>query len=228
MSSATVSASSANISDDSDAPSFTYDLTGSTSNVETGTTFTVDATLSADKSYTLYGAEYQLAVPTAFFTVGSVSAATGWEYGTATVDDDTIVTFTYLDTTGQAVEASTPVSVGSITLTPLVVGSTAITVNQAIVTRADALAYDNVTASSLDLTVAEGESDVTLGDLNSDGNINSLDAVLLARYRAGLINLTDQQLEAADLNGDGNVNSLDAVLLARYRAGLISVFPAAG
>ncbi len=55
------------------------------------------------------------------------------------------------------------------------------------------------------------------GDLNGDGDINSIDAVLLAQYIAGWDVELDEM--AADCNGDGNVNSIDAVLLAQFIAG---------
>ena len=50
-----------------------------------------------------------------------------------------------------------------------------------------------------------------------DGEINSIDAVLLAQYIAGW----DVELDgiAADCNGDGEINSIDAVLLAQFIAG---------
>lgn len=68
-----------------------------------------------------------------------------------------------------------------------------------------------------------GEADPTVkkGDLNGDGDITSADAVMLARYLADLIDLTEKQLLAADLNGDGEITSADAVRMARYLAGLI-------
>ncbi|MBO5280221.1 MAG: leucine-rich repeat protein [Clostridia bacterium] len=63
------------------------------------------------------------------------------------------------------------------------------------------------------ITVVESEP----GDLSGDGEINSIDAVLLAQYIAGW----DVELDgiAADCNGDGEINSIDAVLLAQYIAG---------
>lgn len=57
----------------------------------------------------------------------------------------------------------------------------------------------------------------TPGDLNSDGSINSIDAVLLAQFIAGWDVELDEM--AADCNGDGSINSIDAVLLAQYIAG---------
>lgn len=59
------------------------------------------------------------------------------------------------------------------------------------------------------------------GDLDGDGVIASTDSVLLARYLANLITLTEEQLLAADIDGDGYVSSADSVLVARFLAGLI-------
>ena len=60
-------------------------------------------------------------------------------------------------------------------------------------------------------------SESTPGDLNDDGDVNSIDAVLLAQHLANW----DVQFNesAADCNGDGEINSIDAVLLAQYLAG---------
>ena len=60
-----------------------------------------------------------------------------------------------------------------------------------------------------------------LGDVNCDGNVNSIDAALILQLDAGLIDsLTCQQ--NADANGDGNINSIDAALILQLDAGLIA------
>ncbi len=57
------------------------------------------------------------------------------------------------------------------------------------------------------------------GDLNGDGNLSSIDAVLILRYLAGLSD-ADADISNADVNCDGSVSSLDAVLILRCLAGL--------
>jgi sugar lactone lactonase YvrE len=57
------------------------------------------------------------------------------------------------------------------------------------------------------------------GDVNRDGKINVLDAVLVLRAVAKLEILSAPQLTAADFNGDGKLNVLDAVALLRKIAG---------
>lgn len=48
------------------------------------------------------------------------------------------------------------------------------------------------------------------GDVNGDGEATNLDAALILRYDAGLIDIPDDRLKAADYNGDGTVNHADA------------------
>lgn len=60
------------------------------------------------------------------------------------------------------------------------------------------------------------------GDVNGDGSINVLDAILLLQYCAGMsaAHLDDVQLARADVAYDGSVNVLDAILMLRYCAGM--------
>ncbi|MBQ7646718.1 MAG: hypothetical protein IJS94_05560 [Clostridia bacterium] len=62
------------------------------------------------------------------------------------------------------------------------------------------------------------------GDINGDGDVDSLDATLAFKYDAGLSDLGADQLAAGDVSGDGEVNSLDATLILKYDAGLIDSF----
>jgi hypothetical protein len=56
------------------------------------------------------------------------------------------------------------------------------------------------------------------GDLTGDGNINSLDGLLLMRYLNGW-NVNIQLSETMDINADGKINSLDGLILMRYLNG---------
>ena len=55
----------------------------------------------------------------------------------------------------------------------------------------------------------------TKGDINADGKINSLDALLILQKSVGKIELNSDQSEAADINSDGNINSYDALVALR-------------
>ena len=67
--------------------------------------------------------------------------------------------------------------------------------------------------------------DMVYGDVDGNGKVNVLDANLIRRYAAKLIDMTADQLLAADVDGNGKVNVLDANLIRRYTAKLITEFP---
>ena len=74
------------------------------------------------------------------------------------------------------------------------------------------------------LIVCGSQLDITIGDVNGDGKINTADAVVVLKYAAGMISLDNNQLVAGDTNHDGKVNTADAVLILKYAAGMITAF----
>ncbi|MBR3952905.1 MAG: dockerin type I repeat-containing protein, partial [Oscillospiraceae bacterium] len=64
------------------------------------------------------------------------------------------------------------------------------------------------------------------GDVDGNGKVNVLDANLIRRYSAKLVDFDENQLQAADVDGNGKVNVLDANLVRRYAAKLVDKFPA--
>ena len=63
-----------------------------------------------------------------------------------------------------------------------------------------------------------------IGDINTDGKINSADALLVLQLSTGKITLTDTQKLLADVNKDGKINSADALYILQYATGKISSF----
>jgi hypothetical protein len=60
------------------------------------------------------------------------------------------------------------------------------------------------------------------GDVNDDGNVNSIDATILLQLKAGLIEPEDvANLDSGDVNNDGDITSVDAALVLQLEAGLI-------
>ena len=57
-----------------------------------------------------------------------------------------------------------------------------------------------------------------LGDVNGDGGITIVDALLVARKAVGLS--SDIEASAADVNCDGSITIVDALLIARKSVGL--------
>lgn len=65
------------------------------------------------------------------------------------------------------------------------------------------------------------------GDVNSNGAIDIVDALLVAQYYVGL-NPANFDSAAANVNADANIDIVDALLLAQYYVGLISSLPGCG
>ena len=63
------------------------------------------------------------------------------------------------------------------------------------------------------LKYEQKETEYTLGDINSDGNIDKNDLQMIQDYIMGKISFTAQQYKAADLDGDGQVTSADYIRL---------------
>lgn len=64
-----------------------------------------------------------------------------------------------------------------------------------------------------------------LGDVNGDGYINSMDALLVIEGNNDSELLFDSQKKLADVNSDGNCDSSDALVLLRYTVGEINKLP---
>lgn len=62
----------------------------------------------------------------------------------------------------------------------------------------------------------QGESEVTLGDINADGKVNLTDVVLCMNHSSKKSLLTGDALAAADINQDGVVNLTDVMRLMNY------------
>lgn len=57
------------------------------------------------------------------------------------------------------------------------------------------------------------------GDVNRDGNVDRIDAVLILKYVGGLINKPYEYIEDADVIEDGEVQASDARAILQHDAG---------
>lgn len=55
------------------------------------------------------------------------------------------------------------------------------------------------------------EPEFAAGDVNGDGKVSSLDALIVLRYGVGMEELTDAEIKRADIDSSGIVNSRDAL-----------------
>ena len=58
------------------------------------------------------------------------------------------------------------------------------------------------------------------GDINGDGRITHLDALLLKWHQLEGIKLTGDAFIAADVNGDGKLSTVDAVRINKHLLGI--------
>lgn len=67
-----------------------------------------------------------------------------------------------------------------------------------------------------------------IGDVNHSGSVNSIDALLAAKYFTGMMTLNPSQQVEADANDDGSVNAIDSLQILKYFTALISTLPYSG
>lgn len=65
-----------------------------------------------------------------------------------------------------------------------------------------------------------GISFIMKGDADSDGSVNSYDALCVLQYVSELTYADSSQRFTADMDGDGNITSYDALLILQYSVGL--------
>lgn len=63
----------------------------------------------------------------------------------------------------------------------------------------------------------------TLGDINSDGSIDSIDLMTIKKHLLGIEEL--QNITLADLDASGSIDALDFALMKQYLLGIITTFP---
>lgn len=81
-----------------------------------------------------------------------------------------------------------------------------------------ALAVLTVTAAVSVFCLPSAAASTRKGDVDGNGIIETADAVMLERYDARSIELTEEQLWRADYNSDGVVDIIDAVYIMRNKA----------
>ena len=72
--------------------------------------------------------------------------------------------------------------------------------------------------------IHDTRQDYVRGDVNLDGNVDILDALMVAQYYVGALNLDIITFHtgAADFNQSGNIDIIDALMIAQYYVGLIT------
>lgn len=79
-------------------------------------------------------------------------------------------------------------------------------------------------AQSSETTTTAAPEDA-YGDTNGDGDVSLADAVLLAQYIAGMVQLDEGQEACSDVNQDGRVDDVDGTVMLRFLANAILSLP---
>ena len=87
-----------------------------------------------------------------------------------------------------------------------------------IFTRPDLFTIQNINIPTASSTPTPTPTS-TLGDVNNDGNITAVDALMALQAASGKIVLTANQKFAGDITNDGNVTAVDALMILQYASG---------
>ena len=161
----------------------------------------------------------------AFTTTTSVSTTAATTTTTAATTSASSATET---TKASATTAAASKTTSTITTTTAIVSS-ASTENPTSTTAADisttsiVSTADPVTASTTETTKIHA---VLLGDINLDGNVDLVDAVLLNKKVADIVSFNEQQTANADCYMmDGEINGQDAISLLKFLTHIIDSLP---
>jgi len=82
--------------------------------------------------------------------------------------------------------------------------------------------YDNIFDTDCNDCGHIREPEGILGDVNNDGEANNLDAAIVLKYDAGILEeFSDTQRLHSDVDRDGEITNIDASLILKYDAGII-------
>jgi hypothetical protein len=154
---------------------------------------------SADDSGNYYAYEDVQTGEDVAVDIDAVASTTGSTEVTTTADED--------KTTEEPEETDATEEGGEVTTTPDESGETPST---------DATDSTTEKGDTTTATPSTGESSGKKGDVNNDGDINSVDLVLVKKYLLTMIDESALDTNNADVNNDSEVNSVDLVFIKKY------------
>lgn len=109
------------------------------------------------------------------------------------------------------------------TVTPYLTSASADLAKQADLTANSSGVFSATLPANSVMTFVGGQTPAILGDVNGDGNVTIIDAMMIAQYSAGM-NPNGFIAANADVTKDGKITIQDALKVAQFAAGIITSF----
>ena len=74
-------------------------------------------------------------------------------------------------------------------------------------------------------TTTDADTDTNYGDVNLDGKVDLVDVIMINKYLAGQITLSEQATKNADVNADGSLGDGDSTILMQFVLMMIPNLP---
>ena len=87
-------------------------------------------------------------------------------------------------------------------------------------------ASETTTVSETTTTTTDADTDINYGDVNLDGKVDLMDVIMMNKYLAGQITLSEQAVKNADVNTDGSLGDSDSTTLMQFVLMMIPDLPA--
>jgi hypothetical protein len=79
--------------------------------------------------------------------------------------------------------------------------------------------YFGTSEQPVQVQITELVNSSAKGDVNADGVVNVIDALMILRAINGFMTLTNDEMQRADLNGDNVLSSSEALVILQYAIG---------
>ncbi len=157
--------------------------------------------------------------------------------GTTTTEEEltTTTTETSAETTISSEEETTNVSEETTATSDTTTISEETTITEEMTTASEetTVSFEAVTSTTSTIAAEEitttttslEEERVLYGDVNRDGRVDIIDAVMLNRALAGVVTLTDSSIRNADCYADGALSASDAGTLLQFLVNIIQSLP---
>ena len=103
--------------------------------------------------------------------------------------------------------------------------TTTTTTTTATVTETKSTETEATTVSETTTTTTDADTDTNYGDVNLDGKVDLMDVIMMNKYLAGQITLSEQATKNADVNADGLLGDGDSTTLMRFVLMIIPNLP---